>query len=55
MEVIRHQDIGMQRAAKALGQLGEMLEKELRVLVREEASLAVVAALNNVHRQARGL
>jgi hypothetical protein len=49
VEVIGHQHVRVQRAAKALRKTCQVIKKELIVLVSEEARLTIVPALNHVH------
>lgn len=48
MHMIRHQDVGMNRASGALRALLQLVEVISVVDIRKEAGLAVVAALDDV-------
>jgi len=52
MHMIRHQDVGMNRASGALRALLQLVEVISVVDIRKEAGLAVVAALDDVQSNA---
>jgi hypothetical protein len=51
VEVVRHQHVRVQRAAKALRHLQQAIEEEPIIVVSEETRLAIVPALDDVDRQ----
>jgi hypothetical protein len=53
MHMVRHEDIGMDAATGLAGVFGQPFKIEAVVLVSEEASLAVVSALDQVERNPR--
>ena len=54
MEVIRHEDLGVDARAALLGAGGEEVEELLAIGVAEEDSLTVVAALGDMQPVAQG-
>jgi len=53
MDMIRHQDICVHAAAVACGRVPKEFEVHVAIAVGEEAQCAVIAALNDVQRNAR--
>jgi hypothetical protein len=49
MEVIRHEHIRVERTAKALGEVCEVVEEKTIVVLGKEAGLPVVSTLDDVH------